>query len=129
MSEFIEQYGPQIVAMAPSFIVGFIAGKFAKKALTKTLIVCGVGIAVLAGLGVISLDPATIKDWAQSGSAWFDENLEGTGAYLASLLPSATAAAAGAAFGFRGKPAEDGPVKDKVADTAKDGVKGRIRNG
>ncbi len=127
MSEFLSQFGPQIMSMLPSFFLGFFAGRFAKKALKKTLIIGGAGLAVLVGLGVVSMDAETARNFAQSGSSWLSENLEGVSAYLAALLPSATAAAAGGAIGFRGARSKDGAVKGKAGEAAKEGVKGSIR--
>jgi uncharacterized membrane protein (Fun14 family) len=126
MDGLLSQFGPHIAAMAPSFIVGFLAGKLAKKALKKTLLIGGIGLAVLVALGMVSLDAETTRTWAQSGAGWLNENLKGASAYLAALLPSATAAAAGGALGFRGR--SRGPVKNNVSDAARDGVKSRIRN-
>jgi uncharacterized membrane protein (Fun14 family) len=123
----MSQYGPQIMALVPSFIVGFVAGRFARKTLRKTLIIGGLGLAALAGLGFVSLDLQTVTGWVQSGSAWADENLEGATSYLAALLPSATAAAAGGAFGFRGGRDREGRGKERAGDALKDGVKDRVR--
>ena len=121
MEGLLSQFGPQIAAMAPSFIVGFLVGKLAKKALKKALLIGGIGLAVLVALGMVSLDAETAKTWAQSGAGWLNENLKAASAYLAALLPSATAAAVGGALGFRGR--LRGPVKNKVGDAARDGVK------
>lgn len=102
MTDLIARFGPQIAAVVPSFVLGYIAGRLAKKALVKALLIAGAAILVLAAVGVIGLDRPTLQGWLQSGSAWLHDNLDGPARYLAALLPSAVAATAGAAAGFRG---------------------------
>jgi uncharacterized membrane protein (Fun14 family) len=107
MTDLMARFGPQIAAVAFSFALGYVAGRVAKKALRKTLLVAGAVVLVLAALGVIGLDLATVQGWLQSGSAWAHDNLDGPARYLAALLPSAVAATAGAAAGFRGGRRDD----------------------
>jgi hypothetical protein len=49
------------------------------------------------------LDGSAIEQWLHASVGWVSEHLDSAQRYLASLLPSATAAGAGSVMGYRRK--------------------------
>ena len=100
-STLIERFGPLAGSLVLSFIAGFIIGRIARKTITTAAIVAAVVMLGIYLLGRFGIDGSTASHWIDTGSAWVGETVEGGGRYLASLLPSAGAAAVGGLLGFR----------------------------
>lgn len=99
----LQPYAPALASLAGSFLIGFIAGKIARRKLRYVIIAGGivvVAITLLTKFGVIG--PAA-DQWVDSTVGWLNENMDKGRAYLSALLPSAAAAAGGMYLGFRGK--------------------------
>jgi uncharacterized membrane protein (Fun14 family) len=103
MTELLDTYGPTLMALAPSFIGGFVIGLLARKALRTTLLLAGVALLGVYLAGRAGLDAGAVEAWVRSASSWAGENIEGAQRSLAALLPSAGAAGAGGFLGFRGR--------------------------
>ena len=103
MSELLDTYGPTILALAPSFIGGFVIGVLAKRALRTTMVLAGIALLGVYLAGRAGLDAGAVEAWVRSASSWAGEEIEGARRSLAALLPSAGAAAAGGFLGFRGR--------------------------
>ncbi|MEJ2541731.1 MAG: hypothetical protein P8188_17485 [Gemmatimonadota bacterium] len=100
MPDFLARLGPTLLTLAPSFIVGFLLGLLARRALRTTLLLTG-GVILIAFLANLrGLDFGAREIWARNASSWAGENIEGAQRSLAATLPSATAAGVGAWLGF-----------------------------
>ena len=94
---------PAVMNFSASYLAGFFIGWGARKTLKITSIVTGILLALVGLFISWGWDGAFVQSWINGGSAWFGEQVEGSGRYLVSLLPSATAAGAGGFMGFRRK--------------------------
>ena len=97
----LERFGPLGGSLAFSFVAGFVLGKIARKTVRTAAVVAGIAALGIFLLGRYGIDGSGAAQWVDAGSAWVGENVEGGGRYLASLLPSAGAAAVGGFLGFR----------------------------
>lgn len=99
----LETYGPTLVALAPSFLGGWLIGKLARKAMRTTLLVTGLVLVAASLAGWAGFDAGAVEAWVRNASSWAGENIEGAQRSLAALLPSAGAAAVGGFLGFKGR--------------------------
>jgi hypothetical protein len=100
MSDLMENLGPTIVALAPSFFGGWLVGRLARRALKTTMLVASGFLLLVWIAGRLGLDAGFVKTWVDGASSWAGENIDGARRSLAALLPSATAAAVGGWLGF-----------------------------
>lgn len=101
MSDLLKTYGPTLLALAPSFIGGWLIGRIARRALRTTLVLTGLVLAAVYLAGRLGLDAGAVEAWVRSASSWAGDNIEGAGRSLVALLPAAGAAGAGGWLGFR----------------------------
>jgi uncharacterized membrane protein (Fun14 family) len=103
MSDLLSTYGPSLLALAPSFLAGWLIGKLARKAMRTTLLVTGLVLVGVYLAGRAGFDAGAVEAWVRNASSWAGENIEGAQRSLAALLPSAGSAAAGGFLGFGGR--------------------------
>jgi len=99
----VERYWPIVATVGGSFIAGFLLGKLARRTLKTAAIVGGIALLAIFVLGRFGVDGSAAEQWVGASSEWIGTNVEGASRYVASLLPSATAAAVGGFLGFRRK--------------------------
>jgi uncharacterized membrane protein (Fun14 family) len=102
-ASWLSTYAPATMTLAGSYLGGFLIGWGARRALRTTAIVAGVAILLLGLLTKFGLGGSAIEPWIQASVGWVSEHLDMAQRYLASLLPSATAAGAGSVMGYRRK--------------------------
>ena len=100
MSDLLENFGPTVLALAPSFLGGWVIGFLARRALRTTMLVAAGFLFLVWVAGRIGLDAGIVETWIDSASSWAGDNIDGVRRSLAALLPSATAAAVGGWLGF-----------------------------
>jgi len=100
---WLSTYAPATMTLAGSYLGGFLIGWGARRALRMTAIVAGVAILLLGLLTKFGLDGSAIESWLQASVGWVGEHLDMAQRYIASLLPSATAAGTGSVMGYRRK--------------------------
>ncbi len=103
MSEFVDGLAPTLVALAPSFLGGFLIGRLARRAKRTTFLLTALALGLVYLAGRMGLDAGVVEAWVRNASAWAGENIDGARRSLAALLPSATAAGVGGFLGFRRK--------------------------
>ena len=103
IASWAQGLAPNVMTIAGSYLGGFFIGWGARRTIKLTSIITGAALAVIGLFVSWGWDGSTVQAWVNSASAWVGENVEGAGRYLVSLLPSATAAAAGGVLGFKRK--------------------------
>jgi uncharacterized membrane protein (Fun14 family) len=99
----LQPYAPAAMSLAGSFLAGLIIGRIARRKLRHVLIAGGIiviAFSLLTKFGV--MEPAA-DQWVQSSVGWASDKLDRVQGYIATLLPSATAAGSGLYLGFRRK--------------------------
>jgi uncharacterized membrane protein (Fun14 family) len=104
----VDRYWPLVLSLGGSFIAGFLLGRLARRTLKTAAIVGGIALLVIFVLGRFGVDGSAAEQWVGASSDWIGTNVEGASRYVASLLPSATAATIGGFLGFRRKGARRG---------------------
>jgi uncharacterized membrane protein (Fun14 family) len=100
---WLATYAPAAMTLAGSYLGGFLIGWGARRALRTTAIIAGAAILLIGLLTKFGLDGSAIEQWLHASVGWVSEHLDSAQRYLASLLPSATAAGAGSVMGYRRK--------------------------
>jgi uncharacterized membrane protein (Fun14 family) len=91
------------MTLTGSYLGAFLIGWGARRALRTTAIIAAVALLLIGLLTKFGLDGSAIEQWIHASVGWISEQLDMTQHYLASLLPSATAASAGSVMGYRRK--------------------------
>jgi len=103
MLAVLQPYAPALASLAGSFLIGYIAGKVARRKLSHVIIAGGIVIAAITLLTKFGVIGPAADQWVDSSVGWLNENMDKGRAYLSALLPSAAAAASGMYLGFRKK--------------------------
>ncbi len=89
-----------ILPLLPGLAIGFVLGRFARKALSTAIMVAA-GIAlVLFLVGHFGGDTSIVKSWLEEASVWAGEQLTGFGEYLAAIVPTVAALGIGFKLGL-----------------------------
>ena len=100
---WLQGQAPAVMTISGSYLAGFFIGWGARRTIKLTSIITGIALALIGLFVSWGWDGTAVQSWVNSASAWLGEGIEGTGRYLVSMLPSATAAGAGGVLGFRRK--------------------------
>jgi len=103
MLAVLQPYAPALASLAGSFLIGFVIGKLARRKFKHVIIAGGIVIAAITLLTKFGVIGPAADQWVDSSVGWLNENMDKGRAYLAALLPSATAAGSGLYLGFRKK--------------------------
>jgi uncharacterized membrane protein (Fun14 family) len=102
-ASWLQTIAPGTMAITGSYLGGFFIGWGARRTIKITSIVAGIVLAAIGLFASWGWDDSAAQSWVNSVTAWVGQSVEGSGRYLVSLLPSATAAGAGGILGFKRK--------------------------
>ena len=102
-ASWLQSIAPGTMAITGSYLGGFFVGWGTRRTIKMTSIITGIVLAVIGLFVSWGWDGAAAQSWVNSATAWVGQSVEGSGRYLVSLLPSASAAGAGGFLGFKRK--------------------------
>jgi len=89
-----------VIPLLPGFVLGFVLGSLAKKALATALMIAA-GVAVVLFLAAqMGGDVSFVADWLKAGSSWAGDNLSSLGQKIAAVLPPVAALVIGFKVGM-----------------------------
>ncbi|MBW2658437.1 MAG: hypothetical protein JRC87_02390 [Deltaproteobacteria bacterium] len=97
----IKSYAPALLLLAGSFLGGLLVGRAARNTLRPIILTAGIIIAAVTLLTKFGVLDSSVDMWVQSTVGWISDNMDKTQGYIATLLPSSTAAGSGFFIGFR----------------------------
>ena len=99
----LKPYAPAALSLAGSFLAGLFVGRAARRKLGPVFLTGGIAIAAIGLMTKFGVIGSAADQWVQSSVGWASENINKAQGYIATLLPSTTAAGSGLYLGFRRK--------------------------
>ena len=99
----LQPYAPAVLSLSGSFLSGLFVGRAARRRLAPVFLTGGVAIAAIGLMTKYGVIGPAADQWVQSSVGWVSGNMDKAQGYIATLLPSTTAAGSGLYLGFRRK--------------------------